>query len=158
MIAVVQRVRRAEVRLREDGALLGRIGPGLCVLLCAEQGDAASDAAWMVRRLAGLRIFRDGEGRMNLDCRQFGGGMLIVSQFTLAADTSRGHRPSFLGAAPPAEGETLVNQVIDGLRREGFEVETGRFGAEMELELINDGPVTIPLRSPAAVSDRSTPS
>lgn len=156
MLALVQRVRRASVTTRE-GEMLGQIDQGLLILLCAEHGDGPAEVKWMSHRLARLRIFDDPEGRMNLDTRAVGGALLVVSQFTLAADTSRGHRPSFIGAAPPAEASLLVESVIEALRSEGYRVETGRFGAAMEVNLLNDGPVTIPLRTPpkgATKSDR----
>lgn len=146
MIALVQRVRRASVR-EADGAPLGSIGRGLVAFICAEIGDGAEEAAWMSKKLAALRIFDDDAGKMNLDCRQAGGAMLLVSQFTLAADTSRGHRPSFIGAAPPEVAEPLVEDVVRGLRALGVQVETGRFRAAMEVELVNEGPVTIWLQS-----------
>jgi len=109
----------------------------------------------MVHRLALLRIFDDKDGRMNLDCAQVDGAMLVVSQFTLAADTSRGHRPSYIAAAPPELARPLVDAVVEGLRHAGFTVATGCFGADMEIELVNDGPVTVPLRSPARTEPRS---
>lgn len=146
MMAIVQRVSRAAVR-RRTGEKLGAIGRGLVVLLCAEVGDDVEHAQWMIRRLAGLRIFEDADGRMNLDCRQVQGAFLVISQFTLAADTRRGHRPSFMGAALPDVAAPLVDRVGAGLRELGFTVECGAFGAAMEVELVNDGPVTIPLRS-----------
>jgi len=146
MIALVQRVLRAEVR-RRGGERLGAIDRGLLVLVCAEVGDGASDAQWMSRRLATLRIFNDADGKMNLDCRQAGGAFMVVSQFTLAADTARGNRPSFLGAARPDEAAPLVDLVVAGLKELQFQVEVGEFGADMEVELVNEGPVTVPLRS-----------
>lgn len=149
MISLVQRVRSATVRIR-DGGELASIGAGMVVLLGIEVGDGPDQAAWMARRLRGLRIFEDSDGRMNRDVVESGGRAIVVSQFTLAADASGGNRPSFVGAARPEVAEPLVDEVVALLRAAGLEVGTGRFGARMEVELINDGPVTIPLRTPKA--------
>jgi D-tyrosyl-tRNA(Tyr) deacylase len=143
MIAVVQRVARASVSVREDG-YAARIGPGLCVLLGVEEGDGEEEAAWMARKLAHLRIFRDEQDRMNRSVTEVGGEILLVSQFTLAGDCSKGNRPSFVRAAEPTLGERLYEAVASQLRQQhGMQVATGRFGAMMEVELVNDGPVTI---------------
>jgi D-tyrosyl-tRNA(Tyr) deacylase len=147
MRAVVQRVAAASVEI--DGRIVGRIDAGLLVLLGVQVGDTAEDVAWMVRKLAGLRIFRDPEGRMNLDVASAGGGVLLVSQFTLLGDCRRGHRPSFVEAAPPEIASPMVDATAASLRDRGLVVETGRFGADMLVRLENDGPVTIVLDSRA---------
>jgi D-tyrosyl-tRNA(Tyr) deacylase len=140
MRAVIQRVSRA--RVRADGEETGAIGPGLVVLVCAMRGDGEHDAEWLAGKIVKLRIFPDEAGRMNRSIRETGGGILVVSQFTLAAET-RGNRPGFSAAAPPEEGERLCRAVIAGIARQGVPVAEGRFGAAMEVELVNDGPVTI---------------
>jgi D-tyrosyl-tRNA(Tyr) deacylase len=145
MRAVVQRVSRAAVRV--DGEVVGSIGPGLCVLLSVGPADDDEISRRLAARIAGLRIFPDDAGRMNLDLAAAGGSVLVVSQFTLHADTSRGRRPSFIGAAEPELAERLYGLVIDALRGLGLEVAGGRFGAHMEVELVNDGPVTLVLTS-----------
>ncbi len=152
MRAVVQRVSRAEVRDQETGEVLGKIGVGLCILLGIGHGDGAREVDFLVDRITGMRLFPDPpgsvpEGRkpgnINRSLRDVGGSVLVVSQFTLFADTSKGRRPSFLGAMPPAEAIPLYERFIVGCRSAGFPVETGRFGAMMDVELCNDGPVTI---------------
>ena len=145
MRAVVQRVSRAAVRV--DGEVVGSIGPGLCVLLSVGPGDDVEISRHLASRIAGLRIFPDDAGRMNLDLATAGGSVLVVSQFTLHANTSRGRRPSFIGAAGPERAERLYGEVIDALRGLGLEVAGGSFGASMEVELVNDGPVTLVLTS-----------
>jgi len=145
MRAVVQRVSRAAVRV--DGVVVGSIGPGLCVLLSVAPGDEDEISRRLAARIAGLRIFPDDAGRMNLDVASAGGAVLVVSQFTLHANTSRGHRPSFIGAADPGQAERLYEVVIDAFRSLGLEVAGGSFGAHMEVELVNDGPVTLVLTS-----------
>jgi D-tyrosyl-tRNA(Tyr) deacylase len=140
---VLQRVRRAEVRV--GGEAVGAIGRGLVALVAVVPGDTAATAAAAADKLAGLRCFDDETGRMNLDAASAGAAFLVVSQFTLAADLSRGRRPSFTTAAPPAVAAPLVDALVDDLRGRGFVVETGRFGASMEVELVNDGPVTFVL-------------
>jgi len=140
---VLQRVARAAVRV--DGETVGEIGRGLLVLAGVEHGDGAAEAAAAADKLAGLRLFEDAAGKMNLAAADAGAAFLVVSQFTLAADLSRGRRPSFGTAAPPAAAEPLVDALADDLRRRGFAVATGRFGAHMAVELVNDGPVTFVL-------------
>jgi D-tyrosyl-tRNA(Tyr) deacylase len=150
MRAVVQRVSRAEVRV--DGVGVGRIGRGSLVLLGIGQRDGAAEVAWMVRKLAALRIFPDADGRMNRSLEEVGGAMLIVSQFTLYGDVQKGRRPSYTGAAPPELAAPLVDDVAAGLRARGIPVECGRFGAMMEVELVNQGPVTILLETGAGAA------
>lgn len=141
MRVLIQRVSRAEVTVH--GRLTGRIGAGLLILVCAMQGDDAEVARKLAGRVARLRIFRDEQGRMNRSVQDTGGAALVVSQFTLAADTSSGNRPGFSTAAPPAEGERLYLEFAQALRDLGMAVETGEFGADMDVALVNDGPVTI---------------
>jgi len=141
MRALLQRVSRAQVRVA--GTAVGAIGPGLLALVAAGEGDGDEDARRLAGKVARLRIFSDDEGRMNRSVGDTGGAVLLVSQFTLYADTQRGNRPGFTGAADPAIAERLVALVGDELRAHGLHVETGEFGAHMEVELVNDGPVTI---------------
>ena len=143
MIALVQRVRQARVEVA--GAVTGAIGQGLLVLLCAEPADTPAQAAKMVDKLLKLRVFGDDAGKMNRSVQDVGGGVLLVSQFTLAADTSAGNRPSFTGAAAPALGRELFDETLRRLRERHPQVEAGVFGADMQVHLVNDGPVTIPL-------------
>ena len=145
MRAVVQRVSRAAVRV--DGEVVGAIETGLCVLLGVGPADDEKVASRLAERVATLRIFQDAAGRMNLDLATVGGALLVVSQFTLYGDTSRGHRPSFIGAGPPELGERLCERFVDALRTRGLTVATGRFGAHMDVEIVNDGPVTLVLTS-----------
>jgi len=140
---ILQRVARAAVRV--DGEVVGEIGRGMLVLAGVEHGDGAAAAAAAADKLAGLRIFEDAAGKMNLAAADAGAAFLVVSQFTLAADLSRGRRPSFTSAAPPAVAEPLIDALTADLRRRGFTVAGGRFGAHMEVELVNDGPVTFVL-------------
>ena len=144
MIALVQRVSRAQVMVA--GELRGRIDGGLLVFVCAEPGDAEAQASRLVDKLLKLRVFADDAGKMNRSVQDVGGGLLIVSQFTLAADTAGGNRPSFPGAAPPALGRALYESVLRSARERHAPVAAGEFGADMQVELVNDGPVTIPLR------------
>ena len=149
MLALVQRVRRAQVVV--DGATVGKIDQGLLVLVCAEQGDTELQGDKLLAKLLKLRIFSDTEGKMNrsvqdLDGAGLQGGLLIVSQFTLAADTSGGNRPSFKGAASPKDGRRLYDYFVARARVEHPMVQTGIFAADMQVDLVNDGPVTIPLR------------
>lgn len=149
MISVLQRVREARVEV--DGEVIGQIGHGLLALVCAEKGDTEAEADKLLAKMLKLRIFQDEAGKMNKSVQDVAGGLLIVSQFTLAADTSGGNRPSFTNAAPPAEGERLYNYVVAQARAAHPVVATGRFAADMKVYLMNDGPVTIPLRvAPAA--------
>ena len=144
MISVTQRV--AEARVVIDGEVAGEIGPGLLVLVCAERGDTEAQADKLLAKLLKLRIFSDEAGKMNLSVQDTAGGLLIVSQFTLAADTSGGNRPSFTQAAAPDDGRRLYDYFVTKAREAHPLVQTGRFGADMKVHLINDGPVTIPLR------------
>jgi D-aminoacyl-tRNA deacylase len=146
MIGLLQRVLQARVEV--DGARVGAIGLGLMVLVCAERGDGEAEADRLLERVLGYRIFADAEGRMNLSLREVRGGLLLVPQFTLAADTQKGMRPSFTPAAPPEEGERLFAYFAAKARGAHPTVETGRFGAHMQVTLTNDGPVTIWLRAP----------
>ncbi|MFN8892157.1 MAG: D-aminoacyl-tRNA deacylase, partial [Betaproteobacteria bacterium] len=123
----------------------GAIGPGLLVLVCAEPADTEATAAKMVDKLVKLRIFADEAGKMNRSVQDVGGALLVVSQFTLAADVSGGNRPSFTGAAPPAQGRALYEAVLQQVRQRLGAVQAGEFGAEMQVHLVNDGPVTIPV-------------
>ena len=144
MITVLQRVRAAHVEI--DGQVVGRIGAGLLALVCAEQGDTEQEADKLLAKVLKLRIFSDAEGKMNRSVQDVGGGLLIVSQFTLAADASGGNRPSFTQAARPEAGRRLYDYVVQQARRLHPVVQTGAFGADMQVHLVNDGPVTIPLR------------
>jgi len=144
MMGLLQRVREARVEI--DGAAVGRIGPGLLVLVCAERGDTAAEADRLLDKLLKLRIFADEAGKMNRSVQDTGGGLLLVSQFTLAADTRGGNRPSFTQAAAPDDGRRLYDHFVARARALHPVVETGRFAAEMQVHLVNDGPVTIPLR------------
>ena len=149
MISVLQRVREARVEV--DGQVIGQIGQGLLALVCAEKGDTEAEADKLLAKMLKLRIFQDDAGKMNKSVVDVTGGLLIVSQFTLAADTTGGNRPSFTNAAPPAEGERLYDYVVAQARKLHPVVGTGSFGADMKVYLMNDGPVTIPLRiAPAA--------
>jgi D-aminoacyl-tRNA deacylase len=138
---LLQRVARAAVRV--EGATVGQIGRGLLVFVGVEHADTAEDAAWFAAKTAELRIFADEEGRMNRSVEEIGGSALVVSQFTLAASTRRGRRPSFTAAAPPERANELYLEFVDVLRRRGVVVATGTFRAMMDVELVNDGPVTI---------------
>ena len=149
MLALIQRVRRASVSV--DGTVVGAIGPGLLVLVCAEQGDTPVQADKLLAKILKLRIFSDAQGKMNrcvqdLDGAGLHGGLLVVSQFTLAADTSGGNRPSFTQAAAPELGRALYDYFVQQARGAHSEVATGVFAADMQVELVKDGPVTIPMR------------
>ncbi len=141
MRALVQRVSEASVTV--DGEVIGEIGGGVLILICAMQGDGEAQADKLAAKIAKMRIFRDDDGRMNRSLLDAGGAALVVSQFTLAADTSRGNRPGFSTAAPPEEGERLYEYFATQMATQGVTVATGRFGAEMAVALVNDGPVTI---------------
>jgi len=139
--AVVQRVSRASVTV--NGRVTGSIGRGLLVLVGFAPADVVAQVEWMADKVAGLRVFADGEGKMNRDLPAVGGAVLVVSQFTLYGDASKGRRPSFIDAAPPAVAIPLYEAFIAALRARGIPVETGEFGAMMDVELVNDGPVTL---------------
>ncbi|AAV96230.1 D-tyrosyl-tRNA(Tyr) deacylase [Ruegeria pomeroyi] len=141
MRALIQRVSHASVTV--DGVVVGQTGPGLLVLVCAMAGDGEAQADQLAAKIARLRIFKDEAGKMNRSVLDIGGAALVVSQFTLAADTRSGNRPGFSSAAPPAEGERIYEYFAAQLAAQGVPVETGRFGADMKVELLNDGPVTI---------------
>ena len=143
MRVVLQRVSRAAVRI--DGQAVGAIERGFVVLTGFAPADGESALVWMADKIAGLRLFADGEGKMNLPLGDVGGAVLVISQFTLYGDVSKGRRPSFVGAAPPLEAEQLYDRFVALLRERGLRVETGRFGAMMDVELVNDGPVTLVL-------------
>lgn len=145
MLALIQRVTRAEVTV--DGERVGAIGPGLLALVGVEPADGEAQVARMAQRLLGYRVFDDGEGRMNLSLDQIGGELLLVSQFTLAADTSSGMRPGFQTAAAPAVAEPQFERLVATCRASRTTVQTGRFGARMTVSLVNDGPVTFLLRA-----------
>ena len=144
MLALVQRVREARVDIGAE--TVGAIGTGLLVFVCAQPADTEAHAARLVDKLLRLRIFPDAQGRMNRSVQEVSGGMLVVSQFTLAADTSGGNRPSFTGAAPAELANALYEAVLRFARERHAPVAAGRFGADMQVHLVNDGPVTIPLR------------
>ena len=141
MRVVLQRVSRAAVRI--DGATVGEIGRGFVVLAGFAPADAEPALAWMADKIVGLRVFADAEGKMNLPLGEVGGGLLVISQFTLYGDASKGRRPSFVDAAPPAQAEALYDRFVALLKARQVPVQTGRFGAMMDVELVNDGPVTL---------------
>ena len=144
MISVLQRVKEARVEV--DGEVCGRIDQGLLVLVCAERGDSEAEADKLLAKLLKLRIFGDDAGKMNRSVQDVAGGLLLVSQFTLAADTASGNRPSFKQAAAPDEGRRLYDYLVQQARAAHARVQTGRFAADMQVHLVNDGPVTVPLR------------
>lgn len=146
MIALIQRVSQARVVVA--GRTIGEIGAGLLVLVCAERGDTEAQADKLLAKVLKLRIFGDEDGKMNRSVQDTGGGLLVVSQFTLAADTSGGNRPSFTNAAPPEEGRRLYDHFVRQARAAHPVVATGEFAADMKVHLVNDGPVTIPMRVP----------
>lgn len=147
MIALLQRVSQASVRVEE--AVIGQIGAGLLVLLCAEKGDTEAVADRMLAKMLKLRIFSDDAGKMNLSVQDVGGGLLVVSQFTLAADVAGGNRPSFTQAAAPEDGRRLYEHFVAQAQQAHPCVQTGRFAADMKVSLVNDGPITIPMRMSA---------
>ncbi len=147
MRAVVQRVARARVVI--DGETVGEIGRGLLVLLGVTHSDSAEAAAWLADKVVGLRIFNDADGKMNLSIGDVGGGVLVVSQFTLYGDCRKGRRPSFIDAARPEVAIPLYEAFVNGVKAMGVPAATGRFGAMMQVELVNDGPVTLMLQTPA---------
>ncbi|HSW18280.1 MAG TPA: D-aminoacyl-tRNA deacylase [Ramlibacter sp.] len=144
MLSLIQRV--SEARVQVDGRTVGEIGQGLLVLVCAEHGDTTAQADRLLAKLLKLRIFSDDAGKMNRSVQDVAGGLLLVSQFTLAADTTGGNRPSFTGAAAPDEGRRLYEYVVAQARLAHPQVASGEFAADMKVSLVNDGPVTIPLR------------
>jgi D-aminoacyl-tRNA deacylase len=144
VIALLQRV--SEARVVIAGETVGQIGHGLLVLVCAEPEDTEATGEKLLAKILRLRIFSDEQGKMNRSLQDVAGGLLIVSQFTLAADTKSGNRPGFTGAAPSALGQSLYNRFVEAAQAAHPQVQTGRFGADMQVHLINDGPVTIPLR------------
>lgn len=145
MRAVVQRVSRAKVTV--EGEVTGEIGPGFLVLLGVAEGDTAEDALALADKIVGLRVFEDAEGKMNLSLGETGGALLVVSQFTLLGDCRKGRRPSFIAAARPEVANELYEHFVADVRRRGIAVGTGKFQAHMDVELINDGPVTLLLDS-----------
>lgn len=145
MIVVLQRVTQAKVDI--DEKTVGQIGKGLMVLVCAEKGDTDEKARLLAQRLLRYRVFEDENGKMNLSVTGVKGGLLLISQFTLAADTTRGNRPSFTPAAPPDEGKRLFDIFVQETEKSGLTVQTGQFGAYMRVSLVNDGPVTLTLRN-----------
>ncbi len=147
MITVLQRVSEASVRV--EGEVIGQIGQGLLVLLCAEQGDTEAVADKLLAKVLKLRIFADEAGKMNRSVQDVGGGLLVVSQFTLAADVAGGNRPSFTQAAKPDEGRRLYEHFVAQARAAHPVVQTGQFAADMQVALVNDGPITIPIRMSA---------
>lgn len=152
MIALLQRVSEASVIVKDPAGdrEVGAIGPGLAVLVGVERGDREAQAERLLQRLLAYRVFDDAQGRMNLDLRQVGGELLLVPQFTLAADTDRGNRPSFTSAAEPAEGRRLFEFLLHRARSGHGRVASGEFGARMVVRFVNDGPVTFRLRAPPA--------
>jgi D-tyrosyl-tRNA(Tyr) deacylase len=153
MKAVVQRVRQASVTV--EGEVVGQIGPGLLVLLGVAHGDGERETRWMADKLVGLRIFADYEGKMNRSLLDTGGGMLVVSQFTLLGDCRKGKRPSFIGAADLAVAEALYERFVELVTAAGVTTATGRFRTEMQVALVNDGPVTLVLDTPTAAEPLS---
>ena len=145
MRAIIQRVSRASVDVA--GARVGEIGRGFLVLLGVMAGDTDADRSYIVKKIAGLRVFEDADEKMNLSLKDVGGSVLLVSQFTLLGDARHGRRPSFSNAAAPEKADALYRELVEALRRDGFRVETGRFQTHMMVELVNDGPVTILLDS-----------
>ena len=141
MRLVVQRVKEAKVLA--DGDVLGRINLGLLVFLGVEYNDELEDVSWLVKKVLGIRIFSDGDGKMNCSLNQVNASVLVVSQFTLHASIKKGNRPSFIAAAEPVKANEMYEKFILGIKNEGIHVESGKFGANMQVELVNDGPVTI---------------
>jgi D-tyrosyl-tRNA(Tyr) deacylase len=150
MRTVIQRAREAKVLV--DGRVVGEIGAGLVVLLAAAHNDGPEQVRWMVEKLVGLRIFADDSGKMNVSLQDTRGEMLIVSQFTLYGDCRKGKRPSYTDSAPPAEAEVVYRRFIDAVREKGVRTQEGVFGAMMDVELVNDGPVTLIIDTPPGKS------
>lgn len=144
MMSVIQRVKNARVEV--EGQVIGQIEQGLLALVCAEKGDTEAEADKLLAKMLKLRIFSDEAGKMNKSVQDVGGGLLIVSQFTLAADTRGGNRPSFTAAAAPDEGRRLYDYFVQQARAAHLVVQTGEFAADMQVHLVNDGPITIPMR------------
>ena len=154
MIALLQRV--SDARVTVEGRVVGEIGPGVLAFACAERGDTEATAGRLVERILSFRLFEDGAGKMNLSLRDTGWGLLLVPQFTLAADTRSGNRPSFTPAAEPALGRALFDRAVEHARARHAPVATGAFGAHMQVSLVNDGPVTFWLRvDPPAARERA---
>jgi D-tyrosyl-tRNA(Tyr) deacylase len=147
MRVVLQRVSRASVTI--EGRVAGAIGPGFCLLVGFTHGDTSAQVGWMAEKVGGLRLFSDADGKMNLGLAEVGGAILVVSQFTLYGDAAKGRRPSFIDAARPETAIPLYEAFVAALRSRGFRVETGEFGAMMQVELVNDGPVTLILERTA---------
>jgi D-tyrosyl-tRNA(Tyr) deacylase len=147
MRVVLQRVSRASVSV--DGRTAGAIGRGFCLLVGLTHGDTGATVDWMAEKVAGLRLFPDAEGKMNLGLDEVGGGVLVISQFTLYGDSAKGRRPSFVDAARPETAIPLYERFVGALRARGLEVATGEFGADMQVEIHNDGPVTLILERSA---------
>jgi D-aminoacyl-tRNA deacylase len=145
MRAVVQRVSKASVTVEQE--IVGAIDRGFLILLGVAEDDTQKDVIWLAAKIVGLRVFEDGEGKMNLDVKQIGGSVLVVSQFTLLGDCRRGRRPSFVAAARPEHADSLYQSLVAEIRGLGLPVETGRFQTHMDVELVNDGPVTLLLDS-----------
>jgi D-tyrosyl-tRNA(Tyr) deacylase len=141
MRVVLQRVSRASVSI--DGRTAGAIGRGFCLLIGLTHSDTAATVDWMAEKVAGLRLFSDAEGKMNLGLEEVGGGVLVISQFTLYGDAAKGRRPSFIDAARPETAIPLYERFVETLRQRGLDVATGEFGADMQVEIHNDGPVTL---------------
>lgn len=147
MRVVIQRVSRASVTV--ENRVVGRIGPGIVVLLGVARGDTEQQAEWLAEKLVGLRMFEDDGGKMNLSVQDIGGELLVVSQFTLLGDCRKGRRPGFSAAAPPDDADRLYRYFVEYLRQQGYRVETGQFQAHMQVDLCNDGPVTLVLERAA---------
>ena len=145
MIAVIQRVLEASVKV--DNQIIGQIGPGLLVLAAIQPTDTEKELSWMANKIVTLRIFRNAEKHFDIDVQQIGGSMLLVSQFTLAADASQGRRPSFIGAAKPEDAEKLFARFVEIVAATGIPVQTGKFAADMKVSLVNDGPATFILKT-----------
>ncbi|MFO8009848.1 MAG: D-aminoacyl-tRNA deacylase [Dehalococcoidia bacterium] len=154
MEALIQRVSKASVEV--EGSLIGRIGPGLLLFIGVGSNDTIEDVRYIADKVTGLRIFSDKEGKFNLSVLDTGGEVLVVSQFTLLADTRKGRRPGFTSAAPPELAESLIDTLTGLIRDNGVRVETGKFQAHMMLEIHNDGPVTIPIHSSDRLRPRKT--
>jgi len=148
MKAVIQRVSEASVVV--NSATVGKIGPGTVVLLAVEKNDSAADAKWLARKIVELRMFGDSNGKMNLSIQDIGGSILAISQFTLAGSCDKGRRPSFVSAAPPEDGKRLYEEFVEQVRELDVPVATGIFQADMQVSLVNDGPVTFIIESPGS--------